>query len=210
MNLMQTSLVGLAVASGAAALFLVALRAFAHCDTMDGPVVADARTALAKGDVTPVLKWVKKDQEADIRAGFAKALAVRAKSAEAKDLADMYFFETLVRVHRAGEGAPYTGLKPAGTPLEPGVGEADKAIESGSVDALVKMTADAVAAGIRHRFEKVGEAKKHKDNSVEAGRGYVEAYVEFVHYIERLHADAASEAGHGEAAEAHAAHAHEK
>jgi hypothetical protein len=43
---------------------------------------------------------------------FTKTLAVRKQSKEAKELADMYFFETLVRIHCAGEGAPYTGLKP--------------------------------------------------------------------------------------------------
>ena len=86
--------------------------AFAHCDTLDGPVVLDAKAALEKGDVTPVLKWVKKDNEKEIRKVFSHTLAVRKLNPEARELADHYFFETLVRVHRAGEGAPFTGLKP--------------------------------------------------------------------------------------------------
>lgn len=86
--------------------------AFAHCDTLDGPVVQAARIALEKGDVRALVKWVQADDEKEIRVAFQKTLAVRAKGAEAKELADMYFFETLVRIHRAGEGAPYTGLKP--------------------------------------------------------------------------------------------------
>src|SRR5512133_3612252 len=84
--------------------------ASAHCDTLNGPVIAAARLALEKGDVTPVLKWVKAAGEPEIRHAFEQALAVRTAGSQAKELADRYFFETLVRVHRQGEGAPYTGL----------------------------------------------------------------------------------------------------
>ena len=159
---------------------------FAHCDTLDGPVVKTAREALEKGDVTPILKWVKKENEPEIKRIFAKTLAVRTKGTEAQELADMYFFETLVRIHRAGEGAPYTGLKPAGV-VEPAVLEADKALESGSVDHLVKRVSEAASKGIRERFRKAQEAKKHADHDVEAGRKFVEAYVQFTHYVDRLH-----------------------
>jgi hypothetical protein len=170
----------------------------AHCDTLDGPVVMTAKAALEKGDVTPVLKWVRKEDEKEIREQFKKTLTVRAQGPEAKELTDMYFFETLVRIHRAGEGAPYTGLKPAGM-VEPSVAAADRAIETGSADNLVKMVNDAAAAGIRERFARVKETKKHADESVEAGREFVEAYVDFTHYVERLHRDvSASGAHHGE------------
>ena len=167
----------------------------AHCDTLDGPVVMAARAALEKGDVTPVLKWVKKDQEDEIRAAFKKTMAVRSKSPEAKELADMYFFETLVRIHRASEGAPYTGLTTG--PAEPIIVEADKSLEKGSVDHLVKHVTDAVAKGIRQRFQKTLERKKHSEDSVPAGREFVEAYVEFTHYVERIHLDVAGQAAHG-------------
>ncbi len=159
----------------------------AHCDTMDGPVVRDAKTALAQGDVTPVLKWVKPDSEAEVREAFARTMSVRKLGAEAAQLADTWFFETLVRVHRAGEGAPYTGLKPAGAPVEPAVAAADAAIETASPDALVRMVTHAVADGIRERLARVIETREHADGSVEAGREFVEAYVVFVHYVERLH-----------------------
>ncbi len=184
-------------------LLLVPGVARAHCDTLDGPVVTAAKAALAKGDVTPVLKWVAKDQEGQIREAFQKTLAVRAKGAEAKDLADTYFFETLVRVHRAGEGAPYTGLKPAGLEINPAVQAADKALATGEPDRLVKMVSEAVAAGIRERFAKAAEARKHADSSVGAGRQFVEAYVEFVHYVEGLYDMAQGHAeAHGEAVQA--------
>jgi hypothetical protein len=169
----------------------------AHCDTVDGPVVATAKAALEKSDVTPVLKWVQQEQEGEIRQAFQQTLVVRSKGGEAQTLADRYFFETLVRLHRAGEGAPYTGLKPAGE-VEPGIAAADKALESGSVDALVKEVTERLAAGVRERFTHALEAKKHADESVEAGREFVEAYVEYVHYVERLYLDAGRPAGqHG-------------
>ena len=161
--------------------------AFAHCDTLDGPVVKTARIALEKGDITPVLKWVQADDEKEIQAAFQKALVVRTRGPEAKELADMYFFETLVRIHRAGEGAPYTGLKP-GAAVDPAVALADQALESGSVDKLDGVLSKAMSKGIHERFQHAGEARKHADDSVAAGREYVNAYVIFTHYVEGLHA----------------------
>jgi hypothetical protein len=168
----------------------------AHCDTLDGPVVQAARTALDSGNVTPVLKWVQKPDEDAIRKAFERTLGVRKLNPQAKELADMYFFETLVRLHRAAEGAPFTGLKPAGE-VEPVVAAADKAIESGSLDDLAKQISSLVRDGMRQRFDHVVKARKEMDRSVEAGREYVEAYVEFVHYVERLHNDASGAAAHG-------------
>lgn len=184
----------------------------AHCDTMDGPVVKTAKAALERGDVTPVLKWVKKADEQQIRDAFRKTLAVRAKGGQARELADQYFLETLVRIHRQGEGAPYTGLKPAGTEIGPAVRGADAALESGSVDDLVKIVTEQVAAGIRARFREAFEKHKHADDNIDAGRDFVDSYVEFTHYTERLYEDAMSHAGHHEAeasVAANAAHAHQ-
>jgi hypothetical protein len=162
-------------------------KVFGHCDGMDGPVVQAAQRALAKGDVNLVLSWVQATDEAEIRKVFAKTLAVRKLNPEARELADLYFFETLVRIHRAGEGAPYTGLKPAGRDLGPAIPAADEAIETGAVEPLVKLITSESANGIRERFQKVIAAKKFSAEDVNAGRGYVKAYVEFVHYVEGLH-----------------------
>ncbi len=167
----------------------------AHCDTLAGPVVITAKAALEKGDITSLLKWVKKENEKEIREAFAKTLAVRKQGKEAKELADMYFFETLVRIHRAGEGAPYTGLKP-GEAIDPIVAESDKALETGSVDNLVKDVTDAVANGIREKFTHAKETKMNAEKSVEAGREYVEAYVVFTHYVERLYNDTTTKLEH--------------
>jgi Family of unknown function (DUF6448) len=182
--------------------------ASAHCDTLNGPVIAAARLALEKGDVTPVLKWVKAGDEAEIRHAFEQALAVRTAGPQAKELADRYFFETLVRVHRQGEGAPYTGLQP-GTDLDPAVEGADKAIEDGSVDHLIQLVTADVASGIRRRLTRVVETRTRMDQSVTAGREFVEAYVEYVHYVENLHLVATGNApGHSEVGQAAAADAH--
>ena len=53
--------------------------AAAHCDTLDGPVIQDARKALDIEDVTPVLKWVRDKDEKVVRASSARALSVRGK-----------------------------------------------------------------------------------------------------------------------------------
>ena len=183
------------VAIGIGLLLGGAQLAMAHCDTLDGPVVIDGRKALEKGDVTPVLKWVKPAGEGEIRDAFKLSLAARDKGKEAQELADRYFLETLVRVHRAGEGAPYTGLKPAGE-VEPAIAMADKAVESGAGDQLAKRIAEHAARGIKERFAEVVAKRKHADESVAAGREYVAAYVEFIHYVERLHRDIVGEGAH--------------
>lgn len=167
-------------------LFLYSVNAKAHCDTLDGPVVETARQALASGDVTPLLKWVSIKDEQLIRTAFKNTMEVRKLGGKAKELADMYFFETLVRIHREGEGASYTGLK-AGSEIDPAVALADKALETGSVDKLTGVLTDAAAKGIRERFSRALETKKHADESVSAGREFVEAYVVFTHYVENLH-----------------------
>jgi hypothetical protein len=185
----------------AAVLLLMALPplpARAHCDTMDGPVVKDARQALASGDPTSALKWVHPEKEAEVREAFRHALAVRALGPEARVLADRFFLEMLVRIHREGEGAPYSGLKPAGAEIEPAIAAADQALETASVEALVKMVAAQAERGIRERFARAAEARRHMGESVGRGRDYVGAYVSFVHYVEQLHTAAGSEAGGAE------------
>ena len=190
------------------AAYLPASGILAHCDTMDGPVVAAARIALEKGDVSPVLKWVRPENEKEIRAAFARTVAVRGAGREARELADTWFFETLVRIHRSGEGAPFTGLLPAGTPIEPPIVLADKALASGDPAALLRSIGASVDGGIRERFTRASEAKKHAEESVAKGREFVAAYVELTHYVERLQAAAASNAAPHEHAEPEAAPAH--
>ena len=176
-------------------IFLTSQSAYAHCDTLDGPVVKEARVALDNGDITPLFKWLRPTDEKVIQDAFEMTLAVRAKGGKAKELADMYFFETLVRIHREGEGAPYTGLKP-GVEIDPAVALADKALEDGSIDKLVNVLTNAMAKGIRERFQHAAELQKYANESVESGRKFVESYVIFTHYVEGLHADIKGKSGH--------------
>lgn len=177
------------IAAKVAMIFTLALAlpglAWAHCDSLDGPVILEARAALEQGDVTRLLKWVRAQDEAEIRKAFAQTLAVRQLGPEAKELADTYFFETLVRIHRAGEGAPYTGLKPAGT-TGPVLLKADRALEDGSIDDLADTLGAHAAKALRERFARAAEARKHASESVKAGREYVEAYIAYSHYVEGI------------------------
>lgn len=200
----------LATVLAGAGLIMMPQAALSHCDTMDGPVVQAAKVALERNDVTPVLSWVKKDGEAEVKAAFAKTLTVRAKGVEPRELADQFFFETLVRIHRAGEGEPFTGLKPAGTDPGPAVTQADKALETGSADKVIKLVTDAAAAGIRQRFAEAREKKTHADESVEAGREFVAAYVAYVHYVEGLHETAQASGAHHADASATTEHSEHK
>ena len=190
MNKIRT--IGTAAAAGISVI--LAGSAFAHCDTTGGPIIPEAKGALVKGDVTPILKWVTQDNEAEIKAAFAKAVAVRAKGPEAQGLADQYFLETPIRVHRAGEGAPYTGIKDE--PVDPVVAMADKALANGSPDEMSKRISGHMATAIKEKLTRVVEAEKNKDRSVEAGREFVEAYVTYMHYVEGIHAAIMSSGAH--------------
>jgi hypothetical protein len=196
-----------------AAVFFVMLlslappAAFAHCDGLDGPVVTAARKALDTGDVNLVLIWVQKENEPEIKAAFQITLEVRKLNAQARDLSDMYFFETLVRIHRAGEGAPYTGLKPAGRDLGPAIPAGDKALETGSNDALSKLLTDTLHKQLDKYFQKAVTAGKYSKDNVEAGRRYVKAYVEYIHYVEQAY-DAAKNPPGIHSHEAEAANTH--
>jgi hypothetical protein len=185
-NPMKTRFLYLAGAAAVGLALFLPAAAGAHCDTLDGPVVGTARAALEKGDVTPVLKWVRPEEEGEIVSAFQRTLGVRAKGPAEKELADLYFFETLVRIHRAGEGAPYTGLKP-GAAIDPAVALADKALDSGSVDKLADVLSNAMTKGIRERFADALEKQKGAEGTVTAGREFVASYVEFTHYVEGLH-----------------------
>jgi hypothetical protein len=170
----------------ASALF-VTDTALAHCDTMDGPVVKAAEKALAKKNVNLVLIWVQEKDEAEVKERFRQTLAVRSLNREARKLADNYFFETVVRLHRAGEGEPYTGIEPAGTDMGPVIPVADKALLDGSADALVKLFDASSKQDIESRFADTISKKKFGENDVAKGRQFVKAYVNFMHFIEHLY-----------------------
>jgi hypothetical protein len=159
---------------------------YAHCDSIDGPVVKAAQKSLEENNVNYVLVWVRAEDEQEINAMFDKVNKVRTLSPEAKELADMYFFETVVRVHRMGEGVGYTGLKPAGYKPEEGIEAADIAITENSLDRIYAHLDEAQNPKIKDYFAELQSKKDYDVNDLKAGREYVEAYVHFIHYVEAL------------------------
>lgn len=208
MKIHQFTAKAAAMATLSAALLFAAGPASAHCDGVDGPVIKAARLALDSGNVNRVLIWVQHGDEAQIKDAFRTTLEVRKLNPSAKKLADHYFFETLVRVHRAGEGAPYTGIKPAGRDLGPAVPAGDKALATGSVGPVAHLLAQAVHQSVEGQFKDVMAKKNFQADDVAAGQEYVKAYVGYIHSVERIY-EAAAGSAHGQAAEpAPAAHKH--
>ena len=184
------------------ALFAWAAPASAHCDTLDGPVVSAARKALDTGDINLVLAWTQKSDDKEIRNAFDKARTVRKAGGQAKELADTYFFETLVRVHRAGEGASYTGLKPAGE-IEPPIAAADLAITTGKLEPVADMITKRTNSGLHQQFERVMATRSYDSKNLDAARTHVGAYVQYVHYVEGLYNAAGATAVAHAPADAH-------
>lgn len=146
-----------------------------HCDSLDGPVVRAARLALDSENVTCVLPFVPKTGENEVTDAFHKVVQARATNPICREVADRYFFETVVRVHRAGEGAPFTGLKPAGLDVGPVIPVAEKAVESGDPAALEETLVTAVRGELAHRFDHLGHLRGGAERGVDGARAYVEA-----------------------------------
>lgn len=157
---------------------------YAHCDTMEGPLITDAKKAISQNNVNIVLKWVPAASEAEIKDAFSQTMKVRVLNNDARDLADKYFFDTLVRIHRNGEGVAFTGVKPVGSPIDKKVKAADKSIEAGNLAPLKGLVPKDDMPELTERFEKVMSLKNFDDNNVEAGREYIEAYVQFFKFAE--------------------------
>lgn len=178
-----------------AVLLLTSFAAFGHCDSKDGPVVGAAIKAIAHDNVNYALIWVKPEYEKQVKEAFESTMRVRRLSKEAEKLADNCFFETLVRLHRAGEGMAYTGLKPHGTPVDNKIQAADSSISVGNLSPLMPLVPKEKRAELKKRFDKVMSLKNYDVNDVAAGRKYVEAYVHFFHFAEGKH-EAAKEMKH--------------
>jgi hypothetical protein len=109
--------------------------------------------------VALILPFVKEQASAVLNSAFEKTLRDRKVGSAAREVADLYFFETAVRLHRVGEGAPYTGLKPAGLEEGPVIPVAEKAIKTGSPDESVWMLTDTLEREVRHRFDHMQRAQ---------------------------------------------------
>lgn len=165
-------------------LLMLPKRASAHCDTMDGPTVADGRKALETGNVNHVLKWVMHEYEKEVIEKFELCMKVKDLSVEAKQLAEQYFFSELVRIHRAGEGEAFDGLKPSGTPIDEKVLAADRCIEMESLAPLEGLIEEVKMKELEERFKEVMVRRNFDVDDVDAGRRYIEAYVHFFKFAE--------------------------
>lgn len=178
-----------------------------HCDSIDGPVVTTARLALEADDVDIVLPYVPEDGENEVRAVFEAVRPVRGLNQAAGEVADRLFFETVVRVHRAGEGAPYTGLKPAGIDVGPVIPLAERAIATGSPEPVARYLTEVLHDQLKHRLEEVNTLAATKDRSVPEARAWVEAMLGFQvythHLLQALRATAHGEHGNSEQAHEH-------
>ena len=176
--------------------------AHAHCDTADGPAVTDGRRALESGNINFALKWIQADGEAELAEVFENALAVRKLGRQAAVVADRLFLETLVRLHRMGEGVGFTGIQPSGTNVDPIVVAADRALETGDDRELMKLAPASRRDELHHRFRVALGKKAFEVDDVRAARDFVTAYVSFFKFAE------GEDHEHGHAAHGTAAHGH--
>ena len=169
-----------------------------HCDTRDGPVVKAAIKALETGNLNYILIWIPKESEEELKAIFAKTLRARKAGKDAKEVADDWFFENAIRLHRAGEGASYTGMKPAGLSEGAVVPKAEKAIETENPDETIDFILKTVKEDLTRRFHHVMEKKTYDVNDVDAGREFIGAFIGWVVYSHHLYVSVTSAAAHGE------------
>lgn len=172
-------------------VFMWPYLAQAHCDAVDGPVATAALKALDSKNVNLILPFAPADAEPELTAAFEQVLVVRDKGPEAKALADRYFMETAVRLHRAGEKAPYTGLQPAGKDFGPAIPAAEKALGSGEAGSLLTLLSQEVGHGVAERFQHAIEKKSvtkepEAKTGVQAARQRVSAELDFISYVERI------------------------
>jgi hypothetical protein len=158
----------------------------AHCDSYDGPVIKDAMKALETNNVKLLLKWIDQKQEPEIISLFNKTYQLRNGDKQIYEIVEKHFFETLVRLHRETEGAPYTGLKPAGMTKQI-ILMSDNALNSNKIDDLLARLDSHINQSLHEKYEKVVTLSKVKDTSAEKGREYVQAYIDYTHTIESLH-----------------------
>lgn len=173
-----------------------------HCDSMDGPVVTAAQKALAADDVDLVLPYVPASGEDEVRDAFDRVMPLHAADGPGADVARLWFDETVVRVHRAGEHAPYTGLKPAGLDVGPVIPLAEKAVESGEAGEVFQALAAELHHELTRRLDNVQRLAARKDESVPAARDYVHAMLGFEVYANNVHQALQAEP-HGEDGHSH-------
>ncbi len=174
-----------------------------HCDSKDGPVVKAAESALGQGRVDVVLPYVPAEAESEVLAAFDRVMEARASGGAALEVADEWFYETVVRLHRAGEHAPFTGLKPAGLGHGPVVPVAERAIETGEAGDLVDLLTDALREQVESKLARVMSLRPAAGGPVPQAREYVEAMLGFEVWSHRTYQCITSDPLHDHGAAAH-------
>lgn len=197
MNLKKSNLSkSIFVIVAALGMSVFASNAFAHCDFESGPVAVAAKQALKTGDVNDVLVWVTADQTRELTTTYQQAKTVYEKGGPAEALAEQYFMENAVRLHRLAEGMSYTGLKPV-QPAPEAIQVAERSLETGNLTPTNDRLVDAMNDKVSDLFEQARAARKHKDEDLAAGREWTDAYVRYVTYIEGLDSTIQAGATHG-------------
>lgn len=179
--------------------------AYAHCDGEDGPVAGAALRALETRNVNLALPYAPAAAEAEITRAFERAAVARTQGAEAGAVADRYFMEAVVRLHRAGEHAPYTGLQPAGTDYGPAIPAAERALATGEAGPLTELLVAEIRHAITERLEQArhvvqASAPATPMNAEQAAhaRERVNAEFAFIGYVEAIHQALKGTAPHAE------------
>jgi uncharacterized protein DUF6448 len=168
-------------------LALMSLNALGHCDTRNGPVVKAASEALRTGNINYVLIWVLKKDETEVKEAFRQTLEIRKLNPTFQKWADNYFFETVVRIHRLGEGEPYTGIKDPVVP-EKTVLAVDSAVERQADEQILLLLEATLQKSLKDKFYGVLAKKHYEPDNVEAGRVFIEKYIDLLHYVENVYA----------------------
>ena len=159
---------------------------YAHCDGIDGPVVKAAKKSIEENNINIVLAWIKPEYENEVKNAFTKTMSIRNQNKETAEIADYYFYETVVRLHRLGEGETYTGLKPSGKNISEGIVQADLSIEKNDLQSIVTLMIENVKESLESKFHTLIQRSNFNPTDVESGREYVEAYVNYIHYAEQV------------------------
>lgn len=155
-----------------------------NCDSMGGPVVKAAEMALEMENVNHILPYVNEDDENEIKSAFEKASFVRELNADAADLADYWFFETVVRLHLKGKNEPFHGLKSSKDDMSPIMRKAKMAMDEEDLTDLFEFLSAKLETEMRKRFMEVLNSKDCDFNEVDEAREYVNSVIEFVSYVD--------------------------
>lgn len=168
----------------------------AHCDRLNGPVAVAAKKALETGNVLKALIWVGEQQAEELKAKFTQSLEVYNNGEPSRQLAERYFMETTVRLHREVEGMPYTGLKPAQASSED-IQTAEQALDSGDLSPVTDLLAEEIQQKTNELYKQAMQAKESRGESVEAGRRWVDAYVKYIVHVHSLYQKIQAGPAHG-------------